>query len=151
MDTTLVQVRCGRCSAVNRVDPARAAAAVPRCGRCKEVLQLPASGGKPLEADDRTFDELVTRAGVPVLVDFWAEWCGPCRGMEPTLAAFAREGLVKVVKVNIDRAPATAQRYQVRAVPTLMLFRGAQELGRQPGAMGIDGLRAFVKRSVGPG
>lgn len=140
-----MEVVCGHCGAVNRVDPAREG---PKCGRCKEALE-PRAPGYPVPADDQTFDDRVIRAGLPVLVDFAATWCGPCKQMEPVLEQFAREvaGKVRVVKVDIDKSRFTAQKYAIRAVPTLVLFRGL-EAGRLPGAVPLEGLRSFVGRYV---
>ena len=110
-------VACASCGTANRV-PEAAAGGTPRCGRCH--LSLPWI----VEAGDADFDRLAD-ASVPVLVDLWAPWCGPCR-----LA-----GQLKVLKVNVDQAPAVSGRYQVQGIPTLLLLRAGQPVDRQVGAL----------------
>ena len=109
-------VKCENCGRMNRV-PASAQGR-PRCGNCKAFLPWIADAG------DEDFAEIAENATVPVLVDLWASWCGPCRMVSPALEQLAREkaGQVKLVKVDIDRAPKLAQRFSVQAVPTLMVL-----------------------------
>ncbi|MCB1706956.1 MAG: thioredoxin TrxC [Halioglobus sp.] len=123
---------CPRCGAVNRV-PADKLAAVPRCGSCHEPLFT----AEPVALTDSTFDRHVTRNDIPVLVDFWAEGCGPCKMMAPAFrqAAATLEPQVRLAKVDTEAAPGVAGRYQIRSIPTLILFRGGREVARQPGAM----------------
>jgi thioredoxin 2 len=141
-------VLCPGCGALNRVDARRSQEARPLCGRCHQPLE-PRAPGYPIPIQDADFESQVTRAGLPVLVDFWAEWCGPCRALEPVIEQFARQnaGRVRVVKVNLDRSPYSARKYGVRAVPTLILFRGL-EAGRLTGAVSLETLQAFVDRFV---
>lgn len=131
-------IACPGCGAKVRV-PA-AAAGRPRCPRCKALLPW------VVDATDRDFDRECV-APVPVLADFWAPWCGPCRSLSPTVDAMAVEqaGQLKVVRVNVDDAPELSRRYQVRGVPTLLLMRGGQILDQQVGAPGAAALRSWVR------
>jgi thioredoxin 2 len=133
-----VIVRCENCGKRNRV-PA-AAKGIPRCANCHQPLPWIA------EADDDTFADVVEEATIPVLLDLWAPWCGPCRMVSPALEQLAREyaGTVKLVKVNVDAAPKIAQRFAVQAVPTLMVIRGTQVIARQAGAAPAAVLRTWL-------
>lgn len=135
-------VTCPSCGTRNRV-PA-AASGSPRCGRCH--------GPMPwiVDADDTTFTQVTESTRVPVVVDLWAPWCGPCRMVGPALERLAGElaGRVKLVKVNVDNAPRTQSRFGVRGIPTLVLLRDGREVGRKVGAAPIGELRAWVESST---
>ncbi|MHB2020241.1 MAG: thioredoxin [Candidatus Xenobia bacterium] len=137
---------CPNCGAENRVDTERADGGTPVCGRCKQSLNMQAPG-HPVETSDGSFERDVLRSGVPTLVDFWAEWCGPCRVVGPSIEKLAKElaGRVRIVKVNVDQCPYTAQKYGIRSIPTLVMFRGL-EAGRVSGALPYPDLKAFVER-----
>lgn len=121
-------IRCANCGKKNRVRPAPRG--VPQCAGCHHKLPW------LVDADGQSF-EAETRASVPVLVDFWAPWCGPCRMVSPALERIARShaGRVKVVKVNTDSEPALAQRYQVQGIPLIVLMRDGAEVDRRVGAV----------------
>src|SRR5688572_27642874 len=132
MENTTVESRlitCPSCGANNRVRLDLPSGQEPVCGRCKDPLS---STAKPLIVTDATFAEQVERSQLPVLLDLWAAWCGPCRTLAPTIDQLAQElaGRVRVAKLNIDENPMAAQRYGVRSIPTLLLLRGGREIDR---------------------
>jgi thioredoxin 2 len=135
-------VACEVCGKKNRV-PA-AATGIPKCGNCGAPLPWIA------DADDRTFAEVVDQAGLPVLVDLWAPWCGPCRMVSPVLEQLARRfaGRVKLVKVNVDEAPDVARRFAVQAVPTLLVTDRGQVIARQAGAAPEPNLRQWLENAL---
>jgi len=135
-------VACVNCGKRNRV-PA-AAAGKPRCAQCQHWLPWIA------EATDGDYGEIVEKSSVPVLVDLWATWCGPCRMVSPALEQLAgeRAGELKLVKVDVDKAPATAQRFSVQAVPTLVIVGDGKVLARQSGAAPVAALRAWLDEAL---
>jgi thioredoxin 2 len=143
MTTTAANiVVCANCATKNRV-PA-AASGTPHCGQCHASLPWVA------DADDESFDEVAVSNALPVLVDLWAPWCGPCKMVSPALEQIARDraGQVKLVKVNIDEAPRVAQRFEVQGIPTLVVLHGGRVLDRQVGAAPERELRAWLDRAL---
>ena len=136
-----VQVACPACLAPNRV-PAARAAQDPKCGKCGAALL----DGAPVELSEQQFETFVQRTELPVLADFWAPWCGPCRAMAPHFERAARElkDRVRLVKVNTEEAPALAARYNIRAIPTLVLFRNGIEQKRMSGALDAGALERWA-------
>lgn len=139
-------VKCPRCGATNRlpsVEPGRKAV----CGKCKAAL---ARGG-PAQVTDTSFAADVEASDVPVLLDLWADWCGPCHMLAPTIDQLSAElaGRVKVAKLNIDENPATANRFGVRSIPTLLILKGGREVDRivgvQPKQEILRRLEAFMR------
>ena len=145
-------IRCTGCGATNRVPRAKLAQGLkPRCGRCKQPL--PDVAAAPLIVTDATFAVLVERSPLPVLVDAWAAWCGPCRTIAPAIDALAAElaGEVSVVKLNVDENPAIAGRFGIRSIPTLLVIAGGREVDRIVGAQPIEAIRARLERVVAHG
>ncbi|MFJ8622196.1 thioredoxin [Kitasatospora sp. NPDC093550] len=138
----LPTVVCANCGRTNRV-PA-AAEGSPRCGNCRAPLPWIA------EAGDADFGEVAERASLPVLVDLWAAWCGPCRMVSPALEQVAEDlaGRIKLVKVDIDTSPALARRFEVQAVPTLLILDHGRPVARQTGAAPAHALRRWVDESL---
>ena len=134
---------CAACGAKNRV-PAAHLADVGKCGACKAALP---AVSEPLAADAALFDEVVKNATVPVLVDFWAAWCGPCRmvGPEVEKTAAAMAGEAVVLKVDTEAQPALAGRYQIRSIPMLMVFSGGKLVQQQAGAVGSGQMVSWLK------
>lgn len=125
-------VACPHCAALNRIPSARLAED-PVCGRCGQTLL----DGRPLALTDADFERVVARTELPVIVDLWAPWCGPCRSMAPAFEQAARElkGRALLVKVDTDANPHTAARFQVRSIPTLLKLQQGREVARLSGAM----------------
>ena len=134
-------VPCHDCATWNRIVAARVGDR-PKCGACGSPMTL----DHPIILDDASFDRVVGGSDLPVLVDFYADWCGPCKMMAPAVDELARTmaGRALVAKVDTEAAPRTAHRFQIRSIPTTIVFRGGREVTRQSGAMPASTLRAML-------
>ena len=134
-------VPCASCGKLNRVNMDKVGATAV-CGTCKSALHVDA----PVVLTDANFDVVVSRTTVPVMIDFYADWCGPCKMMAPVFADFARrqKGRVLVAKVNTDENPGVSMRFGIRSIPTLTVMHGGQEVARQVGAVPMAALEQMV-------
>lgn len=138
----LMHIVCSHCDAVNRLPQARLAEN-PTCGKCGQPL----FNAHPVALTQQTFAKTITRNDIPVLVDFWAPWCGPCKMMAPQFeqAAGQLEPYVRLAKVDTEAEQMLGAQYGIRSIPTLALFKGGKEIGRQAGAMGSNDIVRWVQ------
>ena len=146
MNNTSLHVVCPGCAAVNRI-PEQRLNEGPRCGKCRQPLFT----GHPVELDGAGFQRHLARNDIPLLVDFWAPWCGPCQMMAPAFvqAAARLEPYVRLVKVNTENEQQIAAAYNIMSIPTLALFRNGREIARQPGALGPDDIVRWTRGQLG--
>jgi thioredoxin 2 len=145
MNESLQVVVCPGCHSANRLPSARLGDG-PRCGKCKQPLFT----GEPIQLTDQSFDRHLKRSDIPLVTDFWAAWCGPCKMMAPFFeqAAAQLEPRVRLVKVNTDENPMLAQRYRINSIPTTVVFKGGREVARQPGAMNMQQLLQWIRAQL---
>lgn len=138
-----MQIVCGHCFTVNRV-PEERLGDRPICGKCRKPLL----DGQPIELRENNFDRFVSQNELPVVVDFWAPWCGPCKMMAPAFAqaAAALATQARFAKVDTEECPRLAQQYGIRSIPTLILFHRGQEVDRISGALSASQIQQWVLR-----
>ena len=141
-----LHVVCGQCHTTNRV-PASRLGEAPGCGACK----APLFAGHPVGLDRASFDRHLSAGDLPLVVDFWAPWCGPCRAMAPAYeqAAARLEPRVRLAKLDTEAEPAIAQRFGIRSIPTLVLFADGREVARQSGALSLPQIVRWVEATLG--
>lgn len=137
-------VRCQFCQTWNRVDGARAADR-PKCGNCQRFILL----DRPFTLYEDSFQRTIAESELPILVDFYADWCGPCKMMAPAVDQLAAKhtGTALVAKLNTDMAPSTSQSFNIMGIPTTIVFKGGKEVARQSGAIPLGALEQLLERA----
>ncbi len=136
---------CPHCNSINRI-PAARIHEKPKCGQCAAAL----IDGAPVELNAGNFAQMTGKSDLPVVVDFWAPWCGPCKMMAPAFNEAARKfaGSAVLAKLNTEDVPSVGATYNIRSIPTLIVFRGGREVARQSGAMDAGNLQRFIEGHI---
>ena len=144
-ETKRITLRCQFCLTWNRIDAARAADR-PKCAKCAKPMLL----DRPIVVTDETFQRTVTSSEIPVLMDFYADWCGPCKVMAPAVDELARkvQGRALVAKLNTDASPRTSEQFQIRSIPTTVVFQDGKEVARQSGALPLVTLESMLASHI---
>ena len=142
--TKKLTVRCQFCDTWNRIDAGKVTAG-PKCGKCGKPILLE----RPVMLNDETFSRTINETDLPVAVDFYADWCGPCRMMAPAVDALAAhlQGKALITKLNTDESQRTASGFNIRGIPTTIVFKGGKEVARQSGAIPLEGLKQLVAKA----
>lgn len=142
--TRKLTVRCQFCDTWNRIAADKVTAG-PKCGKCGKPILLE----RPVTLTDETFNRTISESDVPVAVDFYADWCGPCRMMAPAVDALAAhlQGKALIAKLNTDESIRTASAFNIRGIPTTIVFKGGKEVARQSGALPLEGLKQLVAKA----
>lgn len=145
MNATPILIPCPHCAAMNRAAASRLDE-LPTCGRCHQALFT----GKPVALTGADFDKHALRSELPLLVDFWAPWCGPCLSMAPAFEAAAKalEPRMRLAKVDTEAEPALGARFAIRSIPTMILFAGGREIARQSGAMSAEQIQRWARTQL---
>lgn len=139
-----MQLVCPNCLTKNRVPDERLQDS-PVCGKCGETLMPP----EPIKLDDASFSRFIEGSDLPVVVDFWADWCGPCKMMAPQFSAAAQKmRTLRFAKVDTEASPQASVRFRIRSIPTMVLFKGGQEIARTSGAMSASEIERWVQSQI---
>jgi thioredoxin 2 len=142
---TALHIVCSHCGGINRV-PSERLTEKPSCGKCHKVVL----DGKPTNLGSQNFDRFITKNDLPVVVDFWADWCGPCKMMAPIFTQVASQMAteVRLAKVDTEKAQDISARYNIRSIPTIILFKNGKEIDRLAGALDQSGLTRWIKSQL---
>ncbi len=144
-DNKFTYANCEKCHATNKILTKKISSTNVTCGKCHNPIHF---HGLVSEADETGLLKVIEKSDLPVIVDFWAPWCGPCRSFAPTFEAVSKteEGRLVFIKINTENFPAISQRFNIRGIPTLMVFKNGKEIARESGAFPIDVFKKWISR-----